>query len=442
MITPKICASQLSTLVILFLSFVFFQRCDNKLLENLKKTNQSQVETVESVTVAEAAGTYGAPGVLSIQVKMSEEISVSGTPYLSLNSGGTANYKSSSNGIVTFAYTVGRNDSTTALEITAFVLNGGLMISSSNNSIQKLVLPTAGSAKSLSGSKTIKIASIQGMSYIPTGTYQMGSDYLAGLGFGWPTSPVHTVTLSAFFIDQYEVSVADYVAFLNSQELTDTGRWCNSNLTATDGASGARHPGNLCMAQFHSGYVCGISRSGVSGSYSYAIQQSGVPTCSNHPIFWTTWQNSNDYCQWKSKRLPTDAEWEYAATGRTTGTYNGKKLYPIGANGSDTITQSDARYFTGTGQYNPRAVGGFAAAPNELYDMAGNQYEWVADGEYNYTLASATNPTNPAPTVNGIIRGSAYMSSDVNANSGAMRQFWGKNDRQPYNSFRCAKNVQ
>ena len=116
----------------------------------------------------------------------------------------------------------------------------------------------------------------------------------------------------------------------------------------------------------------------------------------SHPIVKVSWDEAMAYAKWIGKRLPTEAEWEYAARGSLAG-----KRYPWG----DEITQDDAnfwswhrnrkdqwKYCAPVGSFDPNGYG--------LYDMVGNVTEWCSDlfdPEY-YTSSPVKNPLGPDPT--------------------------------------------
>ena len=123
----------------------------------------------------------------------------------------------------------------------------------------------------------------------------------------------------------------------------------------------------------------------------------------NHPMVKVTWEEAADFCSWSGARLPTEAEWEYAARGGVEGL-----KYPWGndrshdqANYWRTGGQDQWEYTAPVGSFPPNAFG--------LYDMAGNVYEWVGDwfsGDY-YAASPAADPEGPPRGKLRVARGGA-----------------------------------
>ena len=208
----------------------------------------------------------------------------------------------------------------------------------------------------------------EGMVLIPAGEFRMGSN--SGESH---EKPIHSVYVGAFYMDKYEVTNAQYAAFLNAKgKHTEGGKtWLN--------IGGAR-------ARIE--YVAGVYRA--KGGYE------------NHPVTHVSWYGAVAYSKWKGKRLPTEAEWEKAARGNLSGL-----KYPWG----NTIDSSKANYGSHIGD--TTAVGKYTANGYGLYDMAGNVWEWCLD-EYNsgfYALSPSQNPLSGANSIRWILDNYAGVKS-------------------------------
>lgn len=151
-----------------------------------------------------------------------------------------------------------------------------------------------------------------------------------------------------------------------------------------------------------------------------------------HPVVGVTWYGATSYAKWVGKRLPTEAEWEIAASG-------GKEnlLYPTG----DEIEKTQANFFSS----DTIAVMSYPPTSYGLYDMAGNVYEWCHDWYgYNYYEASIQEPENPKGPLQGVyrvLRGGCWKSlkEDLRCskrhrnNPGTVNGTYG---------FRCSADVQ
>ena len=187
------------------------------------------------------------------------------------------------------------------------------------------------------------------MVLIPAGTFQMGNDDADAYDY---EQPVHTVHLDAFYMNVYEVTNAQYKAFVDANP-----QWQKHRI----------------YPQFHDG--------------TYLSHWDGndyPPGKANHPVTYVSWYAAMAYAQWADKRLPTEAEWEYAARGGL----NGKK-YPQG----DTISPGDANY--GRHVRDTTAVGQYAVNGYGLYDTAGNVWEWCIDAWDEVFYAASHNIRNP-----------------------------------------------
>ncbi len=150
--------------------------------------------------------------------------------------------------------------------------------------------------------------------------------------------------------------------------------------------------------------------------------------CSNCPVESVSWFNARDYCQKVNKRLPTEAEWEYAARGGTSG-----------ARYSDL--ESIAWYLENSGG-KTHPVGRKQSNAYGLYDMLGNVWEWCQDwyDEKWYIRMPQRNPANTAESVSRTVRGgswdfdSAYIRTSFRGNG---QPDFG-NDRI---GFRCSRDA-
>ena len=194
-----------------------------------------------------------------------------------------------------------------------------------------------------------EISAPEGMVLIPAGQFHMGSNDDEA---DPDEQPVHTVHIDAFFMDTYEVTNAQYKAFIDANP-----QWQKDNIED----------------EFHRGF------------YLHFWDGTNYPAGkANHPVTHVSWYAAMAYAEWAGKRLPTEAEWEYAARGGLAG-----QKYPWG----NTISPTDANYDESVGE--TTAVGQAAANGYGLYDMAGNVWEWCLD-EYDADVyAASQNSRNP-----------------------------------------------
>jgi formylglycine-generating enzyme required for sulfatase activity len=199
-----------------------------------------------------------------------------------------------------------------------------------------------------------------GMAQIPGGCFDMGDHF----GDGDDRElPVHNVCISAFEMDVHEVTNGEYA------ECVDDG---------------------VCTAPYR-------TDSNTRTTYY------GNPAYGEHPVIWTSWYQAEEYCTWAGKRLPTEAEWEYAARGGLAG-----KRYPWG----DTINGSDANYWDSGDPWDNDTSEVEYFPPNGygLYDMAGNLWELVNDWyQYDYYAVSPSNdPPGPVDGTVRVLRGGSW----------------------------------
>jgi formylglycine-generating enzyme required for sulfatase activity len=243
-----------------------------------------------------------------------------------------------------------------------------------------------------------------GMALIPAGDFEMGNDFPNDFGDAAYEVPVHTVYISAFYMDKYEVS----------------------------------------YALWNQVYAWGMSN-------GYGFDNPGAGKATNHPVQTVSWYDVVKWCNARSEmeglmpsyysdtnltqvyrtgdiapyviwdagyRLPTEAEWEKADRGGASG-----HRFPW--SNTDTISHSQANYYADTNDYpydvsptqgyNPAfaygampytsPIGSFAPNGYGLYDTAGNVWEWCWDYAGNYTSDTETDPRGPTTGTTRVGRG-------------------------------------
>jgi formylglycine-generating enzyme required for sulfatase activity len=162
----------------------------------------------------------------------------------------------------------------------------------------------------------------QGMALIPAGYFQMGSSTGAA-----NETPEHPVFLDSFYLDLYEVTNAQY---------------------------------RECVKER------GCTQAGLPNTLTYQGYRDD-PAYDNYPLVGVTWDQADAYCKWAGKHLPTEAQWEYAASGPENLTW------PWG-----NTFEAD---LSAAGEADTQPVGSYpdGVSPFGVFDLAGNAAEWVAD---------------------------------------------------------------
>ncbi len=220
---------------------------------------------------------------------------------------------------------------------------------------------------------------------IPAGPFIRGAD----VG-GFDEKPRATVYLSAYAIDRHEVTYHHYMAYV--------------------AATSHRSPGPPARYAKNLGRMRGA----------------------NQPIVYVSWADAQQYCEWKGKRLPTEAEWEKAMRG-TDG-----RLWPWG-NTDQPAAANLARVSDGFDVSAPVGSFGLDVSPFGVADGVGNVMEWVADwyGESYYRTGPKRDPQGPVHGTFKVLRGGGYTStgSDIRITS---RNKMVPDFRDETIGFRCA----
>lgn len=212
---------------------------------------------------------------------------------------------------------------------------------------------------------------------VSAGCFQMGDNF--GDGY-FNEYPLHEVCLSRFSMSKFPVTREDFTIFVAEtgyRTEAEKGDGCS----IFDGKSWKKTPGA-------------------------SWQNPGFAQDDNHPVVCVDWNDAVTYAQWLSGktglacRLPTEAEWEYAARS------GGMVEKYAGSNDIDAVAWYVGNSGDGTrpaGKKQPNGLG--------LYDMSGNVWQWTSDwyGEKYYQESPVNNPTGPANGANRVYRGGSWF---------------------------------
>jgi formylglycine-generating enzyme required for sulfatase activity len=160
----------------------------------------------------------------------------------------------------------------------------------------------------------------------------------------------------------------------------------------------------------------------------------------NHPVVNVNWYAAVAYCQWMRKRLPSEAEWEYAARGGQDA------LFPWG---NDSVDKNRANY-SGAGLHTTSSVEAYLPNPYGLFDMAGNVWQFLADEWKPYDSVPQKNPVSGGDLfaqgrsflqvrTRRVIRGGSFDGVPVNLWV-EYRDSHPPNGSRDFVGFRCAKS--
>jgi eukaryotic-like serine/threonine-protein kinase len=260
------------------------------------------------------------------------------------------------------------------------------------------------------------------MVQIPAGQFFMGSELKDALD---NEKPSHNVTVESVCMDLYEVSAKKYKA------CSDEGK-CRRAPTEVDWPK-----------------ITAAERA----TYSPLCTGSD-PDKLDHPITCVTWEMANNYCKSNDKRLPTEAEWEFATRGPDG------RIYPWGDDPptAEHLNACDAQCLAwgkahkvelkalekgDDGFPTTAPVGKFPAGRSRFgpYDVVGNVWEWVADWYGTYQPDAAKNPLGPATGERKVIRGGAWNAGFETWLHPSFRYAQVPNAQSYGIGFRCAKSV-
>jgi len=309
------------------------------------------------------------------------------------------------------------------------------------------------------------------MVLIPRADYMMGADDELARE---DELPRHRVILDSFWMDETEVTNSQFAKFVAETAYVSTAekkpRWEDIKNQLPDGTAkpdeNSLVPGSLVFSPPSTNVkLAGFRQwwSWVQGaSWKNPIgPNSSIEGLDEHPVIHLSWFDASEYCKWAGKRLPTEAEWEWAARGGLD-----NKQYSWG---DEDVSQGKPKANTWDGNfpYSNTGKDGFKVTapvksfpPNKygLYDMAGNVWEWTSDWyrndyyEMSNTPKGIKNPQGPKDSYDSrepyskkkVQRGGSFLCNESYCSGYrvAFRQKASPDTGLSHSGFRCVKDIE
>jgi len=254
-----------------------------------------------------------------------------------------------------------------------------------------------------------KTVSVEGMRLIRAGTFLMGSE---------AEPPVHEVELAAFYIDATCITNHQFNDFVNATGYKTEAEQIGWSFVFMGHLTAAEQERSVRLRVQGSEWWCRVE--GATWRHPEG-PGSNIKNRWGHPVTQVSWNDARAYAAWTGKRLPTEAEWEYAARGGFS-----QKPFPWGDE-----REPDGKHMMNVWQgvfptLNTEADGYYGTAPARsfkpnrygLYNMTGNVWEWCFDWfdpEY-YRESPRFNPTGPETGERKVIRGGSYLCHESYCN--------------------------
>jgi formylglycine-generating enzyme required for sulfatase activity len=243
------------------------------------------------------------------------------------------------------------------------------------------------------------------MLFMPGGLFRLGNDQGES-----DEQPSRMVRMDPYYIDETEVTNGAYAQCV---------------------AAGSCTPPAYSRASFYPDYY-------------------GNPEYDDYPVLYVNWYQAEEFCTWREGRLPSEAEWERAASFDPE--QGIKTVYPWGDNFDGTLLNyCDANCYRGDhdtafddayGDTAPVGTYPGGRSPIGVYDMLGNVMEWTGDwyDRNYYSSAPETNPMGPAEGFAKSVRGGSWLSGREELRV-TLRTFYDPNERRANIGFRCAQSA-
>lgn len=310
---------------------------------------------------------------------------------------------------------------------------------------------------------------MDGMVKIPSGTFDMGGDSDQASPDEYPK---HQVMVDAFYMDATEVTNIQFKRFVDATKYVTTAErkpdWNELKKSVPPNTPKPNDSLLVAASLVFKSTTESVSLHDVSQWWSWIKGtnwkhpqglKSNIIGKENFPVVHVSWDDAMAYCKWAGKRLPTEAEWEWAARGGLT-----NNIYPWG-NEAVNVGKSKINSWGGIFPYKNDLKDGFMkSAPVKsfksngygLYDMSGNVWEWCRDWyDYNYykTLAGklTQNPQGPAKsndpedpfTAKKSLKGGSFLCNESYCTGYrvARRMKSSPDTGLEHTGFRCVKNM-
>jgi len=290
----------------------------------------------------------------------------------------------------------------------------------------------------------VSSGSTENMVKLDGGSFLMGTDTKEGFqrdGEG----PVREVALDPFYIDAYPVTNSQFVEFVKATGYQTESERLGWSFVFQGHIPPERYDELVEATVPGANWWCKVGNADWSRPEG---PDSNIESRTSHPVVHVSWNDALEYCRWAGKRLPTEAEWEYAARGGLE-----QKLYPWG----DELTP-DGRHLCNIwqgefpvldlaedGYSAPAPVDAFPPNGYGLYTITGNAWEWCQDWFHPtyHVSATRTNPVGPLDGSAKVMKGGSYLchKSYCNRYRVAARTSNTPDSATTNISFRCVRDV-